>query len=78
MSKSPLSADKIAIALARIAKWRAAPDDPVACPVCGEPGLSIVDQSVRPHVEWYALSCPACALETTIQIPLAPRMPGGD
>jgi len=76
--RSTLSADKVAIALARIARWRAAPDDPVACPVCEEPGLSIIDQSTRPHAEWYALSCPACNLETTIQIPMALRMPGGD
>ncbi|MGI9403148.1 MAG: hypothetical protein ACR2OF_01400 [Hyphomicrobium sp.] len=78
MANNVLSADQVAIALARIAAWRTAPDNPVACPVCEQPVLSIIDQSTRPHVEWYALSCPACGLETTIQVPLAPRMPGGD
>jgi len=78
VAKTVLSADQVAIALARIAAWRAAPNDPVACPVCDQPGLSIIDQSTRPHAEWYALSCPACGLETTIEIPMAPRMPGGD
>ena len=36
-------------ALACIAAWRAEPDAPYACPVCGAAGLSICDRSARPY-----------------------------
>jgi len=75
---SVLPADKMGIALTRIAAWRVAPSQPVACPVCEAWGLSIVDQSARPYAEWYALTCPACGLNATIQLPMAPPIPGGD
>ena len=69
----PLPTDKLREALARIAAWRAAPDQPVACPVCEAPGLTILDQSARPYAEWYALSCTACGLKATINVPLGPQ-----
>ncbi|MGZ5823328.1 MAG: hypothetical protein ACXWJ2_05235, partial [Hyphomicrobium sp.] len=50
---------------------------PVACPVC-EAGLAILDQSARPYAEWYALSCAACGLKATINVPLGPPVPGSD
>ena len=78
MPQKTLPADKVAIALTRIAAWRTAPDEPVACPVCEATGLVIVDQSARPYAEWYALTCPACGLDTSIHIPMAPPMPSGD
>ncbi len=57
-----------------ISAWRRNPDEPIACPVCGVEGLRIIDRSTRPHAEWYALSCSACGLEETIQLPMgSPR-----
>ena len=75
---SVLPAEKIGVALQRIAAWRVNPSDPVACPVCEAAGLTIIDQSARPYAEWYALTCAACGLDATIQIPMAPPIPGGD
>jgi len=75
---NPLPADKLRLAMQRIAGWRLAPAEPVACPVCDRPGLDIVDRSTRPYAEWYALTCPSCCLEHTIHIPMAPTMPSGD
>jgi hypothetical protein len=69
-----LPSDKLRLALQRIAAWRLAAAEPVACPVCEASGLEIVDRSTR----WYALSCPSCGLEHTIHIPMAPTMPSGD
>ena len=54
--------------LIRIAAWRQAPASDVACPVCSTTGLSIIDQSARPFVEWYALSCKACGLSEMLQL----------
>jgi hypothetical protein len=73
----PLPANKVHLALARIAAWRAAPEEAVACPACEKAGLAIVDQSARPYAEWYALSCRSCGLKATIHIPLSPPMPSG-
>jgi hypothetical protein len=78
MTQQSLPPDKLTIALARIAAWRIAPEAPVACPVCEVAGLVILDQSARPYAEWYALSCAACGLKATINVPLGPRIPGSD
>jgi hypothetical protein len=78
MTQQTLPPDKLRTALARIAGWRAAPDQPVACPLCAAPGLEILDQSARPYAEWYALSCAACGLKATINVPLGPPVPGSD
>jgi hypothetical protein len=78
MSQRELPTDKMPLALRRIAHWRAAPADLVRCPVCETPGLQIVDQSARPYAEWYALTCPACGLNATINIPLGPQVPGSE
>jgi hypothetical protein len=78
VSGNPLPADKLRLALQRIASWRLAAAQPVACPVCEAPGLEVVDRSTRPYAEWYALSCPSCGLGYTIHIPMAPTMPSGD
>jgi hypothetical protein len=51
---------------------------PVACPACDKPGLAIVDRSARPHAEWYALTCSACGLSETLNIPLGPAVPSLD
>lgn len=67
-----LPADKVATALAAITVWRLDPDQPVTCPACGALGMTIIDQSARPYAEWYALSCMACGLDHTLNIPLAP------
>lgn len=73
-----LPGDLVRDALARIAEWRLAPMEPVACPVCDTLGLAIEDRSTRPYAEWYALSCQACGLDHTIHIPMSPTMPMGD
>jgi len=78
MTHQSLPPDKLSTALARIAAWRAAPNEPVACPVCEAVGLEILDQSARPYAEWYALSCAACGLKATINVPLGPPIPGSD
>jgi uncharacterized protein YbaR (Trm112 family) len=74
----PLPPGKLKLALQRIATWRLAMMEPVACPACEAPGLQIVDRSTRPYAEWYALTCPSCGLDHTIHIPLAPTIPSGD
>jgi hypothetical protein len=78
VSHNPLPADKVREALARLAAWRLARTEPVACPVCEQKGLAIEDRSTRPYAEWYALSCPSCGLDHTIHIPMSPTMPGGE
>ena len=78
MTQQSVPTDKLAVAMARIAAWRAAPDEPVACPLCEAAGLEILDQSARPYAEWYALSCAACGLKATINVPLGPQVPGSD
>jgi len=67
---SKLDATTQVTALRRIAAWRMAPNAPVACPVCDQPGLVIVDRSARPHAEWYALSCKACGLDDALHVAL--------
>jgi hypothetical protein len=72
----PLTAEQTREAAGRIAAWRTNPSEPVACPACGKPGLTIIDRSARPYVEWYALGCAACGLDETLNIPLgAPVQP---
>jgi hypothetical protein len=66
--KLPPEAFKPALAL--IAGWQQAPDQPVACPVCGAPGFEIVDRSARPYTAWFGLTCGACGLADTITYPL--------
>ena len=78
MTGKLLPPDKLRDALDRIAAWRLAPDRPVACPLCEAPGLAILDQSARPYAEWYALTCAACGLNATINVPLGPPVPGSD
>jgi hypothetical protein len=78
MTQQTLPPEKLRTALLRIAAWRAAPTQAVACPVCEAAGLKILDQSARPYAEWYALSCAACGLKATIHIPLGPPVLGSD
>jgi transcription elongation factor Elf1 len=66
----PLTADRQREATHRIAQWRANPGMPVACPICEQAGLAIIDRSARPHAEWYALSCGACGLSETLHVSL--------
>jgi hypothetical protein len=75
MPNRPLPPDKMPLALARIAAWRQRPDDPISCPACEASGLVILDQSARPHAEWYALKCAACGLDATIHLPMASPNP---
>ena len=60
-----------AAALERIEAWRRSPADTVACPLCGAPGLEIVDRSARPHAEWYHVACASCGLDDNINVPLS-------
>jgi hypothetical protein len=68
--KKDLPAEHMTVALQRIAAWRNDPFERQTCPLCGAPDLEIVDRSARPFAEWYALTCAACGLETTVHIPL--------
>jgi hypothetical protein len=78
MPQAQLPPEKMSVALQRIAAWRSAPSDPVLCPVCETQGLAIIDRSSRPYAEWYALTCAACGLDATIQLPMAPPFPGSN
>jgi hypothetical protein len=73
-----LSPDVQRDALKVIAGWRLEPDRPVACPVCQQLGLSVIDRSARPHTEWYALRCEPCGLDETISVALGTRPPSLD
>ena len=66
-----LSAEAAREAYRRVNGWRADPATPVACPVCETSGLSIEDRSARPYAEWYALSCTACGLRETLNVPMS-------
>jgi predicted RNA-binding Zn-ribbon protein involved in translation (DUF1610 family) len=72
-----LSAAALQSALESIARWREDPERPVACPKCGQTGLTIADRSARPYAEWYQLACSRCGLDETIHIPLGPPVMGG-
>jgi hypothetical protein len=72
----PLTAEQQRESMRRVAAWRADPAKPVACPVCGAQGLTIIDRSARPHAEWYALSCRSCGFSETLHIPLGAAVPG--
>jgi hypothetical protein len=65
-----LTANEITKALARIGAWRLDPEQPVACPRCDVARLTIIDRSARPYAEWYVMSCAACGLQATLNIPL--------
>jgi hypothetical protein len=71
----PLTPDQQREAQRRVNAWRMSPAQPVPCPACEVEGLVIVDRSARPHVEWYALSCPACGLDETLHIPMGAAVP---
>jgi hypothetical protein len=43
---------------------------PRGCPRCGEPELTIEDNSSPPVALWYRAHCPACGLDETIHIPM--------
>lgn len=70
--RSNLPPNRMREAMAAITAARQHPETPAPCPVCSTPGLRIVDQSARPHAEWYALTCASCGLADTIHIPLGP------
>jgi hypothetical protein len=67
-----LGQEDVTKALRSIAAWRADPDSPATCPVCGAAHLSIIDRSARPYAEWYYLTCAQCGLEETLHIPMSP------
>ncbi len=65
-----LKTEHLPEALDRIAAWRIDPGKVQNCPVCGAPGIEIIDRSARPYSEWYALRCVACGLDAGLHIPL--------
>ena len=69
---SGLAPERMGQALAAIAFWRTNPETAATCPMCGASVMKITDQSARPYAEWYALSCDACGLDATINVPMAP------
>lgn len=74
----PLTPDATREAYRRIMAWRTAPTQVVKCPVCEADGLQVIDRSARPFAEWYALSCAACGLDETLNIPMSAPHPGHD
>jgi transcription elongation factor Elf1 len=66
-----LSGDSLKAAFAMIPSWHRSPEVSIACPRCTSEGLQIADRSVRPHAEWYALTCSACGLDDNIHIPMS-------
>lgn len=70
--ETPLTPEEARAALERIGAWRLDSGAPVACPRCNREGVAITDHSARPYAEWYALSCAACGLDTTLHIPMSP------
>lgn len=68
--KAPLPPDKVMVAFQRIRASRDGGGCKVPCPVCDAPNLDIIDQSSRPYAEWYQLTCSACGLDATLNIPL--------
>ena len=66
-----LTGDSLKAALAMIPTWHRTPEASFACPRCASKGLQIADRSVRPHAEWYALSCSTCGLDDNIHIPMS-------
>jgi hypothetical protein len=72
-----LDHDEQKCAWAIVTEWRQS-GDPQHCPRCNAPVLKIVDQSARPHAEWYHLSCAECRLDATLHIPLAAPPPSLD
>ena len=72
-ANNTLPANRIREAMAAVTAGQQNPEAAVPCPVCGAPGLQVEDRSVRPHAEWYALSCTSCGLEDTLHIPLGSR-----
>lgn len=64
------TSDEARAALAAARQVLAVPDASVACPLCGAPGLVVIDRSARPHTEWFAISCAACGLDDTISVPM--------
>lgn len=71
------STEEIRVALERARAALHGTGMEVCCPLCGAPGLAVVDRSARPHTEWYALTCAACGLDDAIAIPLCLQMSGG-
>lgn len=74
----PLSPDAAQVAYRRIMAWRSDPASPVKCPACDADGLVIIDRSARPYAEWYALSCAACGLDETLNVPMSAPHTGLD
>lgn len=67
-----LTRDEMEKALRVIAMWRdkGMPAAACECPACSTASLAIEDRSARPHAEWYHLSCQACGLNETLNVPL--------
>lgn len=58
-------------AYARIATWRQAPDAPMSCPRCDAMGATLTDRSARPFAEWFEITCTACGLNHTFNVPVS-------
>jgi len=67
----PLTPEATQEAYRRITAWRVDPMQSVKCPTCEADGLVIIDRSARPYAEWYALSCAACGLDETLNVPMS-------
>jgi transcription elongation factor Elf1 len=75
-SESDLKPDERQRVMDLLAQWRLNPERSYVCPRCGLEGLVVIDRSARPHAEWYNVTCAACTLEATINVPLGAPVPG--
>ena len=55
-------------AMVSIRAWQGGERGKLACPICRQIGLQIVDKSARPHTVWFILACPSCELDEALAI----------
>ncbi len=55
-------------AMMSIRAWQRGERDELACPICRQNGLQIVDRSARPHTAWFILTCKSCELDEALAI----------
>jgi len=55
-------------AMVSIRAWQGGERGELACPICRQNGLQIVDKSAQPHTAWFILTCPSCELDEALAI----------
>ena len=55
-------------AMVSIRAWQGGERGKLACPICRQNGLQVLDKSARPHTAWFILACPSCELDEALAI----------